>query len=131
MTPIPLRWAAAWPGCYPGCARPDRPLTAMIDALDEAADPPHLAEQLLRPLIERGGGLIRLLLGTRRHVCDHLGRGWRDRCVVIDLDSHDYADPVALAAVVRRILTARRPGHRTARGQVHHLRPARRQSWTP
>ncbi len=80
------------------------PLVAMIDALDEAADPPHLAEQLLRPLIERGRGAIRPLLGTRRHVCEHLGRGWRDRCEVIDLDSSDYADPVALAAVVRRIL---------------------------
>ena len=85
------------------------PLMAMIDALDEAADPPHLAEQLLRPLIERGSGMIRLLLGTRRHVCDHLGRGWRNRCEVIDLDSYDYADPVALAAVARRILTAGTP----------------------
>ena len=65
----------------------------MIDALDEAADPAHLAEELLRPLIERGRGGIRLLLGTRRHVCDHLGRGWRDRCQVIDLDSPGYADP--------------------------------------
>ncbi|HEV2259557.1 MAG TPA: caspase family protein [Streptosporangiaceae bacterium] len=82
-----------------------RPLTAMIDALDEAADLPHLAEQLLRPLMERGSGLIRLLLGTRRHACEYLGRGWRDRCQVIDLDSHHYADPVAMAAVVGRILT--------------------------
>ena len=99
-----------------GLRQGDRPLTAMIDALDEAADPPHLAEQLLRPLIERGRGMIRLLLGTRWHVCDHLGRGWRDRCELIDLDSPGYADPVALAAVVRRILAAGTPTAGTPAG---------------
>ena len=31
-------------------------MVAMIDALDEAADPADLAEQLLRPLIERRAG---------------------------------------------------------------------------
>jgi WD40 repeat protein len=88
-----------------GLRQSGRPLTAMVDALDEADDPPHLAEQLLRPLIERGRGLIRLLLGTRRHVCDHLGRDWRDRYEIIDLDDDVYADPVAIATVIRRILT--------------------------
>ena len=88
----------------------DRPLVAMIDALDESTDPQHLAEQLLRPLIDRGRGVIRLLLGTRRLVCDHLGRGWRERCDVIDLDGTVYADPIALAAYVRRILTGSIPG---------------------
>jgi len=92
-----------------GLRQGGRPLTAMVDALDEAVDPPHLAEQLLRPLIERGQGMVRLLLGTRRHVCDHLGRDWRDRFGVIDLDSDDYADPVALGAVVRRILATGTP----------------------
>ena len=88
-----------------GLRQSGRPLTAMVDALDEADDPPYLAEQLLRPLIERGKGLIRLLLGTRRHVCDHLGRDWRNRCEIIDLDDGIYADPVAIATVIRRILT--------------------------
>ena len=86
-----------------------RPLVAMIDALDEAADPQHLAQELVRPLIDRGKGSLRLLLGTRRHVCGHLGRGWRDRCQVIDLDSQEYADPMALAEVVRRILAGSIP----------------------
>ena len=81
----------------------------MIDALDEAADPLQLAEQLLRPLIERGRGTIWLLLGTRRHICEHLGCGWRDWCQFVDLDSPDYADPAALSTVVRRILTGARP----------------------
>src|ERR1019366_8591281 len=86
-----------------------RPLVAMIHALDEAADPQHLAQELVRPLIDRGKGSLRLLLGTRRHVCGHLGRGWRDRCQVIDLDSQEYADPMALAEVVRRILAGSIP----------------------
>jgi Caspase domain/WD domain, G-beta repeat len=101
-----------------GLRQDGRPLTAMIDALDEAADPPDLAEQLLRPLIERGRGMIRLLLGTRWHVCDHLGRGWRDRCELIDLDSPGYADAVALAAVVRRILAAGTPAAGTPAGST-------------
>ena len=60
----------------------DQPLTAVIDALDEAADPADLAGRLLRPLIERGRGTIRLLLGTRRHVCPHLGPAWPGSCLV-------------------------------------------------
>jgi WD40 repeat protein len=88
-----------------GLRQSGRTQTAMIDALDEAADPAHLAEELLRPLIELGAGAIRLLLGTRWHVCDYLGRGWRDKCKIIDLDGHDYADPAALAEVTRRVLT--------------------------
>ena len=84
-------------------------VVAMIDALDEATDPGHLAGELLRPLIERGRGTIRLLLGTRRHVCDHLDRRWHDRCGVIDLDSPGYADPVALSEVIRRTLAGSTP----------------------
>ena len=109
IDPDPAALSGSLARLLSGLRQADRPLTVMIDALDEAADPPHLAEQLLRPLIERGKGTIRLLLGTRWHVCDHLGRGWRDRYEVIDLDSHDYADPAALAAVVRRILAAGTP----------------------
>ena len=87
----------------------DHAMVAMIDALDEAADPPQLAAELLRPLIERGRGSIRLLLGTRRHVCDHLGRHWQDRCQVIDLDAPGYADPAALSEAIRRTLTGITP----------------------
>ena len=103
-----------------------RPLVAMIDALDEAADPRHLAEELLRPLMEQGRGAIRLLLGTRRHVCDHLGRGWQDRCQVIDLDGPDYADPVALAELIRRTLTgvSPAPGSPIAGTSFASCRPA-------
>ena len=87
-----------------GLRHSSQSLVAMIDALDEAADPAQLAGELLWPLIERGRGSVRLLLGTRRHVCDYLGRGWEGRCLIIDLDSSAYADPAALAALTRRIL---------------------------
>ena len=82
----------------------DQPLTVVIDALDEAADPSDLAGRLLRPLIERGRGTVRLLLGTRRHVCPHLGPAWPASCLPVDLDAARYADPASLAEVVRRAL---------------------------
>ena len=106
------------------------PLVAMIDALDEAADPAHLAGELLRPLIERGRGSIRLLLGTRRHVCDHLGRGWQDRCEVIDLDVPGYADPAALSEAVRRTLVGITPAPGPPRPPARHSPRARRRCWT-
>ena len=40
----------------------------LIDALDEAADPPGLISGLLRPLIQERRGALRLLLGTRPHL---------------------------------------------------------------
>jgi WD40 repeat protein len=82
----------------------DLPLTAMIDSLDETTDPPGMVGRLLRPLIERGKGMIRLLLGTRRHVCDRLGPAWPRSCLVVDLDAAHYADPDSLTEVVRRTL---------------------------
>ena len=87
-----------------GLGQRDRPLIAMIDAIDEAADPAHLAGRLLRPLIEQGHGSVRLLLGTRRHIGPQLSRAWMQTCEVIDLDAPRYADPDSLAATVRRIL---------------------------
>ena len=89
----------------------EQPLTAVIDALDEAADPADLAGWLLRPLIERGRGTLRLLLGTRRHVCPHLGPAWPSSCLPVDLDAARYADPASLTEVVRRALRRGDPGH--------------------
>ena len=109
VSPDPAAISSGVTRLLSGLRQAGRPLVAMIDALDEAADPVQLAAELLAPLTERGAGSIRLLLGTRRHVVDHLGRGWRDRCQVIDLDSPAYADPAALAAVIRRILTGTIP----------------------
>jgi hypothetical protein len=44
-----------------------RPFTAIIDALDEAADPTQLITQVLRPIIDHAHH-VRLLLGTRPHL---------------------------------------------------------------
>ena len=43
-------------------------LTMLIDAMDEAADPPGLISGLLSPLIRQRPGGLRLLLGTRPHL---------------------------------------------------------------
>ena len=109
INPDPAALGSGLTALLAGLRGSSPPLVAMIDALDEAADPAHLAGELLRPLIERGRGSIRLLLGTRRHVCDHLGRGWQDRCEVIDLDAPGYADPAALAEAIRRTLAGLTP----------------------
>jgi WD40 repeat protein len=105
INPDPAALGSSLNALLSGLRGNSSPLVAMIDALDEAADPPHLASELIRPLIERGRGSIRLLLGTRRHVCDYLGRGWQDRSEVIDLDAPGYADPAALSEAIRRALT--------------------------
>ena len=109
INPDPAALGSGLSRLLAGLRSSDTPLVAMIDALDEAADPPQLAGELLRPLIERGRGSIRLLLGTRRYVCAHLGRGWQDRCEVIDLDAPGYADPAALAEAIRRTLAGLTP----------------------
>ncbi|MEU9662841.1 caspase family protein [Streptomyces chartreusis] len=89
-----------------------RPFTALIDALDEAATPDSLCSRILRPLIDHSRGRIRLLLGTRPHLLDRLGiapHTAADRDEVIDLDSPRYADREALRAyTVRNLLEARR-----------------------
>jgi Caspase domain/AAA ATPase domain len=83
----------------------DRPLTVLIDALDEAANPVDLARQVLRPLIDLNGGRLRLLLGTRRPLLPLLG----DRTVVLDLDDSTYADPPSVRAYIQRVLLESHP----------------------
>lgn len=96
----------------------ERPFTALIDALDEAATPDTLCSRILRPLIDHSNGRIRLLLGTRSYLLDHLGIPARQRHTtdqVIDLDDPRYADPEALRTyTVRNLLEA------------HHTSPYRR-----
>jgi WD40 repeat protein len=80
-----------------------RRLTVVIDALDEATDPDRLALETLYPLLARGAAQsqLRLLLGTRRHLLDKLGRGLN----VLDLDDQKYADPASVRDYARRCLT--------------------------
>ncbi|MFF0549542.1 hypothetical protein ACFYUL_11310 [Streptomyces sp. NPDC004311] len=81
-----------------------RPLTVLIDALDEAATPQTLCTTVLRPLIEHARGRIRLLLGTRPYLLPRLGIDPGDTGQVIDLDSPRYADQQALTTYTARTL---------------------------
>ncbi|MGH3804863.1 MAG: hypothetical protein ACRDTD_32905, partial [Pseudonocardiaceae bacterium] len=49
------------------------PLTVLVDALDEAANPNQLTRHLLRPLADHANGRLRLLVGTRPHLLTNLG----------------------------------------------------------
>ncbi|MFI5681547.1 caspase family protein [Streptomyces cellulosae] len=88
----------------PRLATHGRPLTVLIDALDEAATPDTLCRVILRPAIDRAAGRIRLLLGTRPHLLDRLGLPREQQ---IDLDADRYADFDALLAyTVRNLIEA-------------------------
>ncbi len=82
------------------------PLTVLIDALDEAADPDHLTRRLLRPLVDHAEGQLRLLVGTRDFLLARLGLD-REDCV--DLDADRYADLDALIAYAARGLLEANP----------------------
>ena len=94
-----------------------RPLTALIDGLDEAATPKTLCTTVLAPLIHHAHGRIRLLLGTRPHLLPALGLH-RDQ--QIDLDADRYADPGAvLTYTVRNLLQGNR--HSPYRSASTHI----------
>ncbi|MFF2330170.1 MULTISPECIES: caspase family protein [unclassified Streptomyces] len=93
-----------------------RPLTILIDAIDEAVTPESLCRDVLRPLIDPGTPHLRLLLGTRPHLLErlrpgstesagpaseytrHIGPDAHGHAGHIDLDSERYADPEAVHA---------------------------------
>jgi hypothetical protein len=79
------------------------PLVIVVDAVDEAADPDGVIEQLLIPLMDRGrlAGL-RLLLGTRRDLLSRLGQR---AAGVIDLDSDEAFDQTDIAQYVTTVLS--------------------------
>jgi len=77
------------------------PVTVLVDALDEAADPHDLVLRLLRPLAENAAGRLRLLVGTRLHLLTDLGLRRDDS---VDLDASRYADLDALTAYAARCL---------------------------
>ncbi len=92
-----------------------RPFTALIDALDEAANPHQLVTQVLQPLIEHGQGqAIRFLLGTRPHLVTSLAPGSTAAPIstassgitvdTIPLDDDRYADAEALTFYTMRNL---------------------------
>lgn len=104
-----LAAAAGTPAANPkelvaALAATGRPLTALIDALDEAADPPDLISALLRPLLDAGSAPVRLLMGTRLHLLKYLPGG----TARINLDA-EYADAAAILAYSRRGLLEASP----------------------
>ncbi|MFJ4930598.1 caspase family protein, partial [Streptomyces sp. NPDC088736] len=86
----------------------ERPLTVLIDALDEAATPETLCSDILRPLLTHSEGRIRLLLGTRPYLLGRLGVTPDE---TIDLDHPRYADRQAVTAYAARVLLG---SHRTS-----------------
>ncbi|HWD05329.1 MAG TPA: caspase family protein [Amycolatopsis sp.] len=83
------------------------PVTVLVDALDEAADPHDLVLRLLRPLAEHAAQRLRLLVGTRPHLLADLGLQREDS---VDLDASRYADLGALTAYAARCLRESAPG---------------------
>ncbi|GHH11674.1 caspase family protein [Streptomyces lanatus] len=82
--------------------RDEKPLTVLVDALDEAAEPQALAQRLdhLLRLLGKDDGGLRLLLGTRRHLLEHL----HPSAEVIDLDDSTHADLDSTRAYARTVL---------------------------
>ncbi|MFE0846727.1 caspase family protein [Streptomyces rochei] len=93
------RTTAAVPGdLVEALAGRARPLTVIIDALDEAVTPDTLLTQLIQPLLEHGQGRLRLLLGTRPHLLRHLSTN----IPVINLDAPAHLDRQAIATYALR-----------------------------
>ncbi|CAM3690224.1 trypsin-like peptidase domain-containing protein [Kibdelosporangium persicum] len=78
-----------------------KPLTVVVDALDEADEPDRIARELLRPLAADAGSVgVRVLVGARRVLLPVL----RISGVVYDLDEPSYLDPEDLVVYSRRCL---------------------------
>ncbi|OXM61443.1 hypothetical protein CF165_38405 [Amycolatopsis vastitatis] len=97
----------------------DAPLTVLIDALDEAADPDDLTRHLLRPLLDHAAGKIRLLVGTRDFLLDRLGHR---RDTAIDLDADRYADLQALTTYTATCLLEASPNSPYRKEKPERLR---------
>jgi WD40 repeat protein len=100
-----------------------RPFTVIIDGLDEAATPESLCSGVLRQLVEHSEGRIRLLLGTRPYLLEHLGQP-PDR--IVDLDTGRFADQAALMSyTVQTLIEAQRDSpYRTAGSRVREVAEA-------
>ncbi|NUP47505.1 MAG: WD40 repeat domain-containing protein [Catenulispora sp.] len=82
-----------------------KPLTVIIDGVDEAATPESLCRDVLRHLAQHSQGRIRLLLGMRPYLVEHLRLGALGIGTLgIDLDGSQFADPTGLRSYAVRIL---------------------------
>ena len=81
-----------------------RPLTVIIDALDEAVQPERIARELLSPLLDSSPGAgVRLLIGTRPHLLRALAA---PQDAIIDLDNQEYFCSEDLVEYAQRWLPA-------------------------
>jgi WD40 repeat protein len=80
--------------------------TVVIDALDEAADPPAVVEKVISPLhgVASPGHGPRLLIATRRY--QHLLGSLPATRVTIDLDQDTYRNDADVADYVTKVLLA-------------------------
>ena len=76
------------------------PRILVINAVDEAREPPKLLTDLLQPLARRAG--LRIVIGARRHVLASVGGA----DLTVDLDIGRYQDPQALAGYAHQLLIA-------------------------
>ncbi|MFF1378167.1 caspase family protein [Streptomyces sp. NPDC058308] len=78
------------------------PLVVLVDSVDEALAPHETVEELLIPLADPERQLpLRLLVGARPHIARRLPGTARR----VDLDDARYADPEAVRAYTRKLLT--------------------------
>ncbi|MGX1887831.1 caspase family protein [Streptomyces sp. NPDC055287] len=80
----------------------ERPVTIVLDALDEAIAPRSVARRLLAPLAAARQPGVRLIVGTRREILGSLGSG----NVSIDLDLPEYLEFADLSDYVLKSLLA-------------------------
>ena len=80
--------------------------TVVIDALDEAADPPAVVEKVISPLDSAAspGRGPRLLVATRRY--EHLLGSLPEARVTVDLDQDTYHNDTDTAKYVTKVLLA-------------------------
>jgi len=90
----------------PGAVRTRPVFTVVIDALDEASDPPSVIEKVISPLCSAAspGSGPRLLVATRRY--QHLFGSLPASRVTVDLDQDAYSNDADVADYVTKVLLA-------------------------
>ncbi|MFI7387957.1 caspase family protein [Streptomyces sp. NPDC049813] len=92
------------------------PLVVLIDSLDEALAPQEVVQELIAPLTDPERRLpLRLLVGARPHIARRLPASAHR----VDLDDERYADPAAVRAYTRALLTT--PGSALVRAEPRRV----------
>jgi WD40 repeat protein len=105
-----------------------RPVTVLVDAVDEAIEPLETGTLLRRTASVGAEGPVKVLVGTRPGYEQELLHQLGTRAVVLDLDDEAYLDRADLAEYVHRRLTSREApyeGSEQSAGQVAEVIAAR------